>query len=97
MVLSRPISHALGQRSIRTLFNKPYQFISPKAFRKAGAEGIRKALDEARTQHRQKTAHELRGLADAVVETLGDGEEDVTLERVRNEAGKDLEKVEQEI
>ena len=96
LILSRPISHALGLRSIRTLFNPPYQFTTPKALREAGAEGRRKALDEARTQHRQKTADELGGLADAVVESIGNGEDDVELKRVRNEAGKDPEKVRQE-
>ncbi len=55
-------------------------------------EGCRKALDRARTQHRQKTAEELVGLADAVVESLGDGEDDVSLERVRKECDHDVEK-----
>ena len=55
--------------------------------------GRRKALDTARTQHRQKTADELGRLADAIVETLGEGEDDVGLERVREESGKDVQKV----
>lgn len=93
VILSRPISHALGLRSIRTLFNAPYNFKTPKALREAGAEGRRKALDEARTQHKQKTAEELGGLADAVIERLGDGDEDVRLERVRKEAREDVDKV----
>ncbi|KAL8780945.1 MAG: hypothetical protein Q9194_000629 [Teloschistes cf. exilis] len=89
VILSRPISHALGLRSIRTLFNEPHNFTTPKKIREAGFEPIRKALDEARTQHRQKTAEELVLLADAVAEHLGDGEEDVSLERVRRECGYD--------
>ena len=97
VILSRPISHALGLRSIRTLFNEPYEFNSPKAMREAGAEGRRKALDEAKTQHRQKTAEELGALADAVVETIGDGEEDVRLEKVRRDAGNDVDKVDREM
>ena len=93
VILSRPISHALGLRSIRTLFNKPYEFRSPRALREAGVEGRRKALDEARTQHKQKTADELGGLADAVIETIGDGDQDVKLEKVRRHAGEDVKKV----
>lgn len=93
VILSRPISHALGLRSIRTLFNDPHNLTSPKKIRDAGFESVRKALDEARTQHRQKTAEELVLLADAVVEHLGDGEDDVSLERVRGECGHDWEKV----
>ncbi|KAL9604771.1 MAG: hypothetical protein Q9219_000219 [cf. Caloplaca sp. 3 TL-2023] len=87
VILSRPISHALGLRSIRTLFNDPYNLISPKKIRDAGFDSAIKALNEARTQHRQKTAEELVMLADAVVDHLGDGEEDVTLEKVRRECG----------
>lgn len=93
VILSRPISHALGLRSIRTLFNEPHNFTTPKKIREAGFEPVRKALDEARTQHRQKTAEELVLLADAVAEHLGDGEEDVALERVRRECGYDWPKV----
>ncbi|KAL8654732.1 MAG: hypothetical protein Q9210_001315 [Variospora velana] len=92
VILSRPISHALGLRTIRTLFNKPYEFTTPKKIRSAGFEGVIKAVNEARTQHRQKTAEELVMLADAVVEHLGDGEDDVSLERVRKECGFEWEK-----
>ena len=92
VILSRPIGHMLGLRSIRTIFNPPYELTTPKKIREAGNEGCRKALDEARTQHRQKTAEELVLLADAVVESLGDGDEDVSLERVREESGHDCEK-----
>ena len=86
VILSRPISHALGLRSIRTIFNEPYDLTTPKRIRDMKVEGCRKALDDARTQHRQKTADELVMLADAVVETLGDGDDDVSLERVRRES-----------
>lgn len=71
----------------------PYKFTTPKAIREAGPEGRRDALDRSRTQHRQKTADELGALADAVVETLGDGEDDVGLERVRGEAEHKADKV----
>ena len=93
VILSRPISHALGLRSIRTLFNDPHNYTTPKSIRDAGFDPVRKALDEACTQHRQKTAEELVILADAVVDHLGDGEDDVSLERVRKECGYSWEKV----
>ncbi len=93
VILSRPISHALGLRSIRTIFNNPYNFTTPKALREAGSEGRREALDTARTQHRQKTADELGLLADQAVWTIGDGEDDVSLEKVRRDGDRDPEKV----
>ena len=93
VILSRPISHALGLRSIRTIFNDPWKFNAPKSLREAGPDGRRKALDEARTQHRQKTADELGLLADVLVDKLGDNEDDVTMERVRRECDHDAEKV----
>ena len=93
VILSRPISHALGLRSIRTIFNEPYNFTTPKALRDAGPEGRRKALDEARTQHRQKTAEELGLLADQAVDTIGDGENDVSLDKVRRDGDHDAIKV----
>lgn len=80
----------LGLRSIRTLFNVPYDLTTPKKIREAGSEGCRGALDKARTQHQQKTAEELVILADAVVDTLGTGEDDVSMERVREDCGKDV-------
>lgn len=93
VILSRPISHALGLRSIRTIFNNPYNFTTPKALLAAGPEGRRKALDEARTQHRQKTAEELGTLATALVEKLGDNENDVRMEKVRREGEQNADKV----
>ena len=92
VILSRPIGHRLGVRTIRTIFNPPYEFVTPKKIREAGIEGCRQALDKARTQHRQKTAEELVLLADAVVNKLGSGDEDVALDRVREDGGHDCEK-----
>lgn len=93
VILSRPISHALGLRSIRTTFNDPWNFTTPKALREAGSEGRRKALDEARTQHRQKTADELGYLAEALADKLGDNEDDVEMGLVRKECEQDADKV----
>lgn len=93
VILSRPISHGLGLRSIRTLLNGPYNCTTPKKIRDGGFELVIKAVNEARTQHRQKTAEELVILADAVVDHLGDGDEDATLERVRRACDHNWEKV----
>lgn len=93
VILSRPISHALGLRTIRTIFNDPYSLTTPIKIKNGGFESMIKAVNEARTQHRQKTAEELVLLADAVIDHLGDSEEDVNLEKVRRECGHDWEKV----
>ncbi|CAK3887169.1 Hypothetical predicted protein [Lecanosticta acicola] len=68
VILSRPISHTLGMRTIRTILNKPYEFTTPKALKDAGEAKILEAMDNARTQHRGKTANELALLASLVVD-----------------------------
>lgn len=55
-LLSKPLSHTLGMRSTRTLLNSPFNFSSPIAVTEAGEKRVWEALEEARTQHRQKTA-----------------------------------------
>ena len=92
LVLSRPIGHMLGLRSIRTLFNDPHNLSTPRAIKNAGKDGCRAVLDEARTQHRQKTAEELVLLADAATAFLGDGEDDQSLEKLREACEHDAEK-----
>ncbi|KAI9832537.1 MAG: hypothetical protein M1819_004327 [Sarea resinae] len=80
VILSRPISHRLGHRSIRTLLNPPWDFNTAAAVRDAGQEKVHEALDEARTQHKEKTALELIGLAEVLLEKFpgasGTNEED---------------------
>ncbi|OJD35724.1 endonuclease [Diplodia corticola] len=92
VILSRPISHALGQRAVRTVLNPPYGLTTPGKVRTAAGEGkVQEALGKARTQHKEKTAEEIGGLAEAVVERWGDGEDgDGGLEGVRVEAGWDV-------
>ena len=92
-ILSRPISHALGLRSIRTLFNDPYNFTSPKTIMDAGFDEVRIALDNARTQHRQKTAEQLCTLATVVVDKFSQGKDDVSLEKVRQSSSRDVDQV----
>ena len=72
IVLSRPISHMLGLRTIRTLFNAPYEFTSARRMQDAGMDKIHKALWDARTQHKAKTADQLGALADMVLDLFTD-------------------------
>lgn len=64
-LLSKPLSHGLGMRSIRALLNDPFNFTTPEAIASAGEHRVREALEEARTQHRQKTASYLYGTGQA--------------------------------
>ncbi|TKY86010.1 hypothetical protein EX895_004835 [Sporisorium graminicola] len=66
ILLSKPISHRLGLRSIETLLNKPYYFHTAQDLLDAGNEGRRAALWDARTQHKEKTAVQLGSLAEGI-------------------------------
>ena len=92
VILSRPISHVLGVRSIRTVLNPPYEFSTPEKLKEAGVEGVRKALDVAKTQHRQKTAEELVGLAEAVMGAIAKGKGSWE-EAVRGKSKEDFDEV----
>lgn len=72
VVLSRPISHRLGLRTIRTLFYPPYELTSAKKIMDAGPEKLKQALWDARTQHKAKTADQLHYLADYALDLLSD-------------------------
>lgn len=50
VLLSKPISHRLGLRTIRTLLNPPFGLRSATDLDEAGYEGRRKVMWEARTQ-----------------------------------------------
>lgn len=71
-LLSKPLSHTLGMRSTRTLLNAPYSFSTPAKLKQAGEDKIYKALEEAKTQHRQKTASYL---ADMGAQYAGKGDD----------------------
>ena len=92
VVLSRPVNHALGLRTVRTIFNAPHGFTTPGAMRDAGPDERLKALYDARTQHKDKTAKELGELAEVVCERFAEKEGDGSLEKVREEAGYEVEK-----
>jgi hypothetical protein len=94
VILSRPISHRLGLRTIRTVLNDPYYFTTAKKVQEAGQEKHFKAVWDARTQHKAKTAEQI-GLIGSVVlaEFTTNGDKDGTqLSKVREMAGKDVEK-----
>ncbi len=67
-LLSKPLSHALGMRSIRTLLNPPYSFNTAVTVAEAGEKRVWEGLEDARTQHRQKTAAYIHGMADEFVD-----------------------------
>ena len=73
VILSRPISHVLGQRTIKTVLNEPWNWNTAQPILEAGKENDEgktervEAMENARTQHRQKTALELGALAETVV------------------------------
>ncbi|KAG9255790.1 uncharacterized protein F5Z01DRAFT_680761 [Emericellopsis atlantica] len=81
VVLSRPISHMLGLRTLRTIFNAPYEFNNARAIQDAGLDKVHKALWDARTQHKAKTADQLSYLGDLVLEYFAD-EDDKEGERL---------------
>lgn len=92
VILSRPISHMLGLRTIRTILNDPYNFTSAKAVKDAGSERVQQAIYDARTQHKDKTAQEIGLIADVVMEkftTAGD-KEGTQLQKVRDESDRDI-------
>ncbi|KAI9828755.1 MAG: hypothetical protein M1832_001860 [Thelocarpon impressellum] len=92
LVLSRPLSHRLGQRTIRTLLNPPHSLTSPAAIRAGGKQGVREALEAARTQHRQRTSSQIVALADAVATHLSSSADDTSLEKVRAEPDLDAQR-----
>lgn len=76
-ILSRPISHRLGLRTIRTVLNEPYNFNSAKAVAEAGDEKRHQAVWDAKTQHKDKTAKEMGEIAETVLESFtADGDQD---------------------
>ncbi|KAK5044593.1 hypothetical protein LTR84_010607 [Exophiala bonariae] len=82
-MLSKPLSHRLGMRSIRTLLNDPFNFSTPETIVSAGEHRVWEALEEARTQHRQKTASYLFGTGKA----YSDSETMFNLAQEANDSG----------
>ena len=75
-ILSKPLSHRLGLRTIATLLNPPFGLRTLADLEEAGYEGRRKVMWEARTQHKEKTASQLGDLVEGIKELCGDAEGD---------------------
>ncbi|OCF31705.1 hypothetical protein I316_06712 [Kwoniella heveanensis BCC8398] len=76
LLLSKPLSHKLGIRTITTLLNPPFSFGDFSTLASATDERRREAMWAARTQHKEKTADQLGELVDGVRGLNGEGEED---------------------
>lgn len=94
VILSRPISHRLGLRTIRTVLNSPYNFNGAKALKDAGDEKRLKSVYDARTQHKDKTAAQMGSIADAVLNkfTASDDKEGAQLGKLLADSGADMDK-----
>jgi hypothetical protein len=94
IILSRPISHRLGLRTIRTVFNDPYNFNSAKSIQQAGHERHLKAVYDARTQHKDKTATQIGQIADVVLQnyTSKDDKDGTRLQKLLNDHNEDVDK-----
>jgi len=92
VVLSRPISHRLGLRTIRTILNPPYDFTSAKKTKDAGSDKHIEAIYAARTQHKEKTAAEIGLIADVVLEkfTSKDDKEGTQMQKLRDDCDRDV-------
>lgn len=71
LLLSKPLSHRLGLRTIHTLLNPPFSIRTLSDLDEAGYEGRRKIMWEARTQHKEKTASQLGDVVDGLREICG--------------------------
>ena len=89
VILSRPISHRLGQRTIRTILNDPYSFTTPKSITDAGKDKTLQAMLDAKTQHKAKIAEQIGLIADVVTSKFGSDATDTSLDRLREEGSHD--------
>ncbi|WVF65777.1 hypothetical protein IAT40_000511 [Kwoniella sp. CBS 6097] len=76
LLLSKPLSHKLGIRTITTLLNQPFDFGTFSTLAETDDERRREGMWAARTQHKEKTADQLGELVDGVRGLNGEGEED---------------------
>lgn len=63
-LLSKPLSHRLGMRSIRTVLNPPYDFSTAQKVKEAGEDKVWNAINDSKTQHVQKTAKQIYQMAE---------------------------------
>jgi hypothetical protein len=81
-ILSKPLSHRLGLRTIQTLLNPPFGLRTLKDLDEAGYEGRRKVMWEARTQHKEKTAGQLGDLIEGIRDLCGEKDDDKELDHL---------------
>lgn len=98
-ILSKPLSHKLGLRTIQTLLNPPFTLRTVKDLDEAGFEGRRKVMWEARTQHKERTASLLGDLCEGVKELCGEDEEDLSELKGLKEilSGKETKEAQEEV
>jgi hypothetical protein len=84
-LFSKPLSHKLGMRSIRTLLNPPFSLDTPEKIMKEGEKRVWEALESAKTQHRQKTAAYIYQM----VQEYSDSETMFALAEAANDEGHD--------
>ncbi|WWC87864.1 uncharacterized protein L201_002761 [Kwoniella dendrophila CBS 6074] len=80
VLLSKPLSHKLGLRTISTLLNSPYNFgefsqLEKQTQSDQGEEFILESLFKARTQHKEKTTTQLLNFCQGVKGLNGENEE----------------------
>lgn len=94
VILSRPISHRLGLRTIRTVLNDPYKYTSAKAVKSDTKEKHHQALWDARTQHKAKTAEQIGLIADVVLEkfSAANDKEGTRMQKVLDDNNGDVDK-----
>ncbi|WWC60292.1 uncharacterized protein I303_102861 [Kwoniella dejecticola CBS 10117] len=76
LLLSKPLSHKMGIRTISTLLNPPYDFGKFEVLQKADETRFRESMWAARTQHKEKTADQLVEFAQGVRGLNAEDEED---------------------
>lgn len=81
-ILSKPLSHRLGLRTIQTLLNPPFGLRTLKDLDEAGYEGRRKVMWEARTQHKEKTAGQLGNVVDGIRDLCGEKDDEKELDHL---------------
>lgn len=90
-LLSKPISHKLGLRTISTALNAPFNLRTRSAWEEIGYEGRRRVMWEAKTQHKEKSAEQLGDVLQGLRELEGDkkGEEhEDELRKLKSEVDK---------
>lgn len=90
LLLSKPLSHNLQLRTVNTILNPPFNLRTVAALKEAGEEGIRNAIWESRTQHKEKTAAQMWQLVEGVIEMEGTEAEEADQLLMMREKAKEV-------